>query len=74
MPSAALVRDYGQTGRGTRAGAQDLVRRKLMLEIDGQYLSLAVMRRRVQKPIARNNHDWIQIAAAQAAEPLPSAV
>ena len=35
---------------------------------------LAVMRRRVQKPIARNNHDWIQIAAAQTAEPLPSAV
>ena len=53
---------------------KDLLQRKLMLEIDGQYLSLAVMRRRVQKPIARNNHDWIQIAAAQTAEPLPSAV
>jgi ribosomal peptide maturation radical SAM protein 1 len=70
----ALVRTTGRPAAELEPVLQDLLQRKLMLEIDGQYLSLAVMRRRVQKPIARNNHDWIQIAAAQTAEPLPSAV
>jgi ribosomal peptide maturation radical SAM protein 1 len=70
----ALVRTTGRPAEEIQPVLKDLLQRKLMLEIDGQYLSLAVMRRRVQKPIARNNHDWIQIAAAQTAEPLPSAV
>jgi magnesium-protoporphyrin IX monomethyl ester (oxidative) cyclase len=70
----ALVRTTGRPAAELEPVLQDLLQRKLMLEIDGQYLSLAVMRCRVQKPIARNNHDWIQIAAAQTAEPLPSAV
>jgi hypothetical protein len=70
----ALVRSTGRPAAELEPVLKDLVQRKLMLEIDGQYLSLAVMRRRVQKPIARDNHEWIQIAAAQTAESLPSAV
>jgi hypothetical protein len=70
----ALVRTTGRPAEEIQPVLTDLLQRKLMLEIDGQYLSLAVMRRRVQKPIARNNHDWIQIAAAQTAESLPSTV
>ena len=70
----ALVRATGRPAEEIQPVLEELAQRKLMLEVDGQYLSLAVMRRRMEKPIARNNHDWIQIAAAQTAEPLPSAV
>lgn len=69
----ALVRNTGRPTAEVEPVLRDLVQRNLMLEVDGQYLSLAVMRRRVREPIARNNHEWIQIAAAQAAEPLPAA-
>jgi ribosomal peptide maturation radical SAM protein 1 len=71
---ASLVKTTGTPAAELEPVLQDLVRRKLMLEVDGQFLSLAVFRRRAQKPISRNNHDWIQIAAPQAAEPLPAAL
>jgi hypothetical protein len=71
---AALVKATGRPAAELEPVLQDLIRRKLMLEIDGQFLTLAVIRRRAQKPITRNNHDWIQIAAPQAAEPLSTAL
>jgi ribosomal peptide maturation radical SAM protein 1 len=51
----------------------DLIRRRLMLVVDGQYLSLAVMRRRAPSAVPTNNHEWIQIATPKTAEPLPAA-
>jgi ribosomal peptide maturation radical SAM protein 1 len=69
----ALVQATGKAATEVEPALQDMVRRKLTVELDGQFLSLAVMRRRMRKPIARNNHEWIQIDAAQAAEPLPTA-
>jgi len=69
-----LARAAGRPAVEIEPVLQDLVKRKLMLQIDDQFLSLAVMRNRVHKTIARNHHDWIQIAPAQAAEPLPSAI
>jgi ribosomal peptide maturation radical SAM protein 1 len=53
----------------------DLIRRRLTLAIDGQYLSLAVMRHRAHTPVAvGSNHEWIQVITTQAPQPLPAAV
>lgn len=58
---------------------EELILRKLMLLIDDHYLSLAVIRRRVETEIpaisiSRVTHDWIQIDKAATAQPLPAAV
>jgi ribosomal peptide maturation radical SAM protein 1 len=70
----ALVRKTRNSAAEIEPVLRDLADRKLMLEVDGQHLSLAVMRRRAHQTIAPNHHDWIQITAAKTPEPLPSAV
>jgi hypothetical protein len=72
---AALARDTGTSPEELQPTLDDLVRRKLVLPIDGQYLSLAVMRRRRQPAdAAGTTHVWIQLTATEASKPLPAAV
>jgi hypothetical protein len=67
-----LVRATGRPAAEIEPVLKSMVQRKLMLEIDDQYVSLAVIRNRSHQTIARSDYDWIQIATTQAAEPLPT--
>ena len=71
---AALVKATGRPAAELEPVLQDLSVASSCSRSTASILTLAVIRRRAQKPIARNNHDWIQIAAPQAAEPLSTAL
>jgi hypothetical protein len=70
----ALARSTGRPAAEIERALHELIERKILLEIDDHYLSLAVMRCRASPPTPQNRHDWIQITPPQTAEPLPSAV
>jgi ribosomal peptide maturation radical SAM protein 1 len=71
----ALARETGATVDEVSAVLVDLIERRLMLCIDGHYLSLATIKRRTSPPAApRTRHEWIELTEAKAPQPLPAAL